>query len=70
MLDMRTVFDRIGQDHGARAMNRITTLCDEEQEHDGEPQPVGEILQELLAQYEARFPGIDIVIVETAATAV
>ena len=31
-----------------------TTICDDER--DGEPQPVGEILEELLAQYEARFP--------------
>ena len=33
-----------------------TTICDDER--DGEPQPVGEILEELLAQYEAKFPGI------------
>jgi hypothetical protein len=48
--------------------NRITP-CDDERQQDGEPQPVGEILKELLAQYEAKFPGINIVIVETAATA-
>ena len=45
-----------------------TTICDDER--DGEPQPVGEILEELLAQYEARFPGIYVTVVETAATAV
>ena len=45
-----------------------TTICDDER--DDEPQPVGEILEELLAQYEARFPGIHITVVETAATAV
>ena len=45
-----------------------TTICDDER--DGEPQPVGEILEELLAQYEAKFPGIHITVVETAATAV
>jgi hypothetical protein len=50
-------------------MNRITPLCDNERERDGEPRPIGEILQELLAQYEAKFPGINIVVVETAATA-
>ncbi len=50
-------------------MNRITTLGRDEREQEGEPQPVGEILQELLAQYEARFPGINIVVVETAVTA-
>ena len=38
-------------------------------ERDREPQPVGEILKELLAQYEAKFPGIHVTVVETAATA-
>jgi hypothetical protein len=41
-----------------------------EDERDDEPQPVGEILEELLSQYEARFPGIHIAVMETAATAV
>jgi hypothetical protein len=45
-----------------------TTIYDDER--DGEPQPVGEILEELLAQYESRFPGIRLAIVETTATAV
>ena len=45
-----------------------TTICDDER--DGEPHPVGEILEELLAQYEAKFPDIHISVVETAATAV
>ena len=31
------------------------------------PQPIGEILDELLAQYEAEFPGVCITVVETAA---
>jgi hypothetical protein len=31
-----------------------------------EPRPLGEILEELLAQYEARFPGIHITVMETA----
>ena len=44
-----------------------TTIGDDER--DKEPQPVGEILEELLAQYEARFPNIHITVVETAATA-
>jgi hypothetical protein len=47
------------------AMN--TTIYDDKR--DGEPQPLGEILEELLAQYEARFANIHITIVETAATA-
>lgn len=50
-------------------MNRITALGEDDRERDGEPQTVGEILQELLAQYEAWFPGIKVVVVETAATA-
>ncbi len=33
---------------------------------DSEPQPLGEILEKLLDQYEARFPGVKISIVETA----
>ena len=44
-----------------------TTIYDDERED--EPKPVGEILEELLAQYEAKFPGIRITVVETAATA-
>jgi hypothetical protein len=35
-----------------------------------EPQPVGEIQEELLAQYERRFPDVRITIVEATATAV
>ena len=50
-------------------MTTDTTLCGDERERGGEPQPIGEILQELLAQYEARFPEIKVVVVETAATA-
>jgi hypothetical protein len=50
------------------AMN--STTCGDERERDSEPQPVGKILEELLAQYETRFPGVRISIVETAATAV
>jgi hypothetical protein len=61
VVDMRIVISRM-----EIAMN--TTLCDDER--DREPQPVGEILEELLSQYEARFPDIHINVVETAATAV
>ena len=45
-----------------------TTICDDKR--DGEPYPVGEILEELLAQYETKFPNIHITVVETTATAV
>jgi hypothetical protein len=33
-----------------------------------EPQAIGEILDELLAQYQARFPTVNIMVVETPAT--
>ena len=46
------------------------TFCDDQRERDGKPQPVGEILEELLAQYAQRFPDLQITVVETAATAV
>jgi hypothetical protein len=53
--------------------NRITTLLEElpkSQCHRvTDAQPIGEILQELLAQYQARFPGIHIATVETPANA-
>jgi hypothetical protein len=42
-----------------------TAIFDDER--DNQPQPVGEILEELLAQYEAKFPNIHATIVETAA---
>jgi hypothetical protein len=42
--------------------NRITRF--EERRGDG-PQPIGEILAELLARYEARFPRTRIAVIET-----
>jgi hypothetical protein len=33
-------------------------------------QPIGEILEELLAQYQTEFPELNITVVETAATPV
>ncbi|MGO8749627.1 MAG: hypothetical protein ACLQNE_27035 [Thermoguttaceae bacterium] len=49
--------------------NRISTLPDESREREDrrEPQPIGEILAELLAQYQARFPEVHITVVETSA---
>lgn len=38
-----------------------------EQERGQGPQPIGEILAELLGQYETRFPGINVAVVETPA---
>ena len=49
--------------------NRISDTT-ERQDRREEPQPVGVILEELLGQYERRFPDIHITVVETTATAV
>jgi hypothetical protein len=49
--------------------NRISDST-ERQERQDEPQPIGDILEELLAQYEARFGNVHISVVETTATAV
>lgn len=48
--------------------NRITDFSERQDSRHDEPQPVGEILEELLAQYERRFPDIHITVVETPAT--
>jgi len=52
--------------------NRISQI--ENDDRSGEdrrgPQPIGAILAELLAQYQARFPEIHIAVVETPAVAV
>ena len=45
-----------------------TTICDDERK--SEPQPLGEILEELLAQYEAKFANIHITVAEPPTTAV
>ncbi len=52
--------------------NRISQFenKDREPEDRREPQPIGAILTELLAQYQTRFPEARIVIVETPAVAV
>ena len=50
--------------------NRISDTGERRDTRDDEPQPVGDILHELLAQYERRFPDIHITVVETTATAV
>ncbi|MCC6124653.1 MAG: hypothetical protein IT426_06810 [Pirellulales bacterium] len=53
--------------------NRIRTPLEELPEtrirRSADARPIGEILEELLAQYQARFPGIRIAVVETPATA-
>ena len=53
--------------------NRISSQFEDEgQERDDrrEPQPIGVILAELLAQYQVRFPEVRIAVVETPAVAV
>jgi hypothetical protein len=40
---------------------------DRREDRGSEPQPIGEILAELLAQYQARFPEMQLCVVETAA---
>ncbi len=52
--------------------NRISQFEREDRERKdrGEPQPIGAILAELLAQYQARFPEVRIAVVETPAVAV
>jgi len=51
--------------------NRISPLQSESQEREERrgPQPIGAILAELLARYQARFPKIHIAVVETPAGA-
>jgi len=55
--------------------NRISGFYDklngrrEERGHNDGPQPIGEILAELLAQYEVRFPEVRIAVVETSVAA-
>jgi hypothetical protein len=53
--------------------NRMQTMLENSPETPrrslNDAHPIGEILEELLAQYQARFPGLRIAIVETPATA-
>ena len=44
--------------------NRITSI---ENRRTGEPQRIGEILAELLGQYQRRFPAASIAVVQTPA---
>lgn len=50
--------------------NRITHIYEEREQKNNGPRPIGEILKELLRQYEARFPNLRITIVETPANAI
>jgi hypothetical protein len=44
--------------------NRITRF---QERRDSEPQPIGEILAELLARYQSRFSDVRIAVVQTPA---
>jgi hypothetical protein len=50
--------------------NRISAFYDEfhERPHDDGPRPIGEILAELLAQYQVHHPEVRITVVETPVT--
>ena len=53
--------------------NRISQFEDKDNEgkdRPREPQPIGAILAELLAQYQTRFPEVRIAVVETTAAAI
>lgn len=50
--------------------NRISDTTERQDSQDDGPQPIGAILDELLVQYQRRFPDIHITVVETTATAV
>jgi DNA-binding transcriptional LysR family regulator len=55
----------------ARIMENRISFFEEEfdrrEDRPGEPQPIGEVLAELLAQYRARFPEVQLSVVETEA---
>ena len=52
-----------------RITARLPDSPDERNCRSADVHPIGEILEELLAQYQARFPGIRIAVVETAVNA-
>jgi hypothetical protein len=55
------------EEQGKTMENRITTLIEEERK---DAHPISEILEELFAQYESRFPGLRIAVVETPVNAI
>ena len=53
--------------------NRIRRRIEESAQHDArqaKPQPIGEVLAELLNQYQRQYPDLKVTLVETAASAV
>jgi hypothetical protein len=50
--------------------NRIGVFDEEfdrREDYDSEPRPIGEVLAELLAGYQVRFPDVQVSVVEAAA---
>ncbi len=47
--------------------NRIRSSSPGEAPPEGGPQPIGRILAELLAQYQARFPDLRVTLVQSTA---
>jgi hypothetical protein len=60
-------------DPGENVMDQLNLLADdqrvEREERRAEPQAIGDVLAELFAQYEARFPHLHMTIVGTTADA-
>jgi hypothetical protein len=51
--------------------NRITTYIEDGTDNRNiDAQPIGQILEELFAQYQAQFPSIKITVVETPVNAI
>ena len=54
--------------------NRISNLLEDSpgsgKDGNDDPRRINEVLEELFTQYERRFPGVKIVVVETPATAI
>lgn len=49
--------------------NRISSVAMAEVTRESGPQPIGRILADLLLQYQARFPELQVTLVETSAAA-
>lgn len=62
---VRTVYN-VGE---VAMKNRICDLEERRKERRDEAQPIGDILEELLEQYEQLYPGITLDVIETEATA-
>ena len=48
--------------------NQTSDSSERHEWQDDDAQPIGDILEELLAQYECRFPSVQIGVIEAAVT--